>query len=192
MKRVFIVHGWEFSPNMNWYPWLKKELTPKGFSVHTPEMPDTTAPRIDAWVKTLAKAVGTPTKNTYFVGHSIGCQAILRYLAKTKKEIGGIVLVAPWLTLTPEAMPDETYRATAKPWLETPIDYAAVLQTTANITAIFSDDDPYVSPDNITFFKRHLNAAIIMDKGKGHFSAEEKVTRLPSALKAVLSLAKPL
>ena len=48
-KRVFIVHGWDFNPKMNWYPWLKKELERKGFDVMVPEMPNTSEPEINAW-----------------------------------------------------------------------------------------------------------------------------------------------
>jgi predicted alpha/beta hydrolase family esterase len=30
MKRVIIIHGWEASPESNWFPWLKNELEKKG------------------------------------------------------------------------------------------------------------------------------------------------------------------
>jgi uncharacterized protein len=39
MKRVFIVHGWNDSPDGSWFPWLKNELVRKGFEVHVLEMP---------------------------------------------------------------------------------------------------------------------------------------------------------
>ncbi|MBI2580107.1 MAG: alpha/beta hydrolase, partial [Candidatus Aenigmarchaeota archaeon] len=77
MKRAFLVHGWQGSPESGWKPWLRKELKKNGFSVSVPEMPDTAHPRMNAWVPHLAKTVGTPDKNCYFVGHSLGCIAIL-------------------------------------------------------------------------------------------------------------------
>src|SRR3989344_3577618 len=82
MKRVFIVHGWDFNPEVNWYPWLKKELEKKGFKVIVPEMPNTSEPKINAWVSYLKKVVGKLDEETYFIGHSIGCQTIMRFLEK--------------------------------------------------------------------------------------------------------------
>jgi len=32
-KRVFLIHGWEGSPEEGWRPWLKKELEKRGFKV---------------------------------------------------------------------------------------------------------------------------------------------------------------
>jgi predicted alpha/beta hydrolase family esterase len=188
MKRIVIVHGWEFTPESNWYPWLKQELEKKGFVVAVPAMPDTEKPRIDAWVKALAKAVGTPDANTILVGHSIGCQAILRYLQAIQGKVSGVVLVAPWFTLTPEAVPTAAYRAIAKPWIETQIDFVKARRAAGAIVALFSDNDPYVTQENQRVVKEKLGAKIILDKGKGHFSADEGVTELQSALQAVLLL----
>ncbi len=190
MKRVFIVHGWEFSPNMHWYPWLKGAMEKKGFKVAVPAMPDTDAPDITKWVARLAKAVGTPDEDTYFVGHSIGAQTILRYLQTAKTKVGGCVFVAPWLTLTDEALPDATYRKIAKPWLTTPIKYATVRKRTRALIVLFADDDPYVSLENRTWFKEKLDATTKVFSGRGHFTADDGITKVPEVLKAVLDMAK--
>lgn len=76
-KRVFIIHGWDGHPDEQWFPWLKKELEQRGFEVYVPQMPKTEEPRIDIWVPYLRGLVGRPDQDTYFVGHSIGPQAIL-------------------------------------------------------------------------------------------------------------------
>lgn len=75
-KRVFIVHGWDGNPESNWFPWLKKELENKGFEVFVPQLPDPNNPRIYNWIPKLAKTVGKASEQTYFVGHSMGCQTI--------------------------------------------------------------------------------------------------------------------
>ncbi len=36
--------------------------------------------RIQNWILKIARAVKTADKNTYFVGHSLGCQGIARYI----------------------------------------------------------------------------------------------------------------
>src|SRR3989338_3630464 len=89
--KVYIIHRWDGSPSLDWYPWLKEELEKKSFEVFVPKMPEPNHPKI-------AK---NPDEDTYFVGHSIGCQTILRYLEKINKKVGGAVLVAGWLVLHP-------------------------------------------------------------------------------------------
>ncbi len=122
MKRAFIIHGWDFNPNMNWYPWLKKELEKKGYGVVVPIMPHTSKPKIDDWVSHVKKVVGKLDDQTYFVGHSMGCQAIMRYLEKENYlgKVGKIVFVAGWLKLN--NLEGKEVENIARPWLETPID----------------------------------------------------------------------
>ena len=98
MKRMFIVHRWDGTPKSDWYPWLKKELEKKGFKVEVPEMPNTSEPKINDWVAHLKKVVGKLDSKTYFIGHSIGCQAIMRFLEKEdyNGKVGNIVFVAGW------------------------------------------------------------------------------------------------
>ena len=82
MKRVILVHGWGFNPTMNWYPWLKKELEKKGFEVIIPAMPNTNEPDINSWVFKLREFVGRDDGELILIGHSIGCQTIMRFLEK--------------------------------------------------------------------------------------------------------------
>src|SRR3989344_4769884 len=116
-KRVFLIHGWDGNPNNNWFPWLKENLEDKGFQVHIPAMPNPGKPMIDSWVPFLKKQVGKADKDTYFIGHSIGCQTILRYLETINNEVGGAVLVAGFFELNLEEE-DEESKEIAKPWLE--------------------------------------------------------------------------
>ena len=51
------------------------------------------------WVAEITKIVEAPDKDTYFIGHSIGCQAILRYLEKINSPVGGALFVAGWFFL---------------------------------------------------------------------------------------------
>ena len=80
--KVFLVHGWDGSPANNWFPWLKRELEQRGFLVSAPAMPHPRMPTIEDWVSHLSATVGKPDENTYLIGHSMGCQAIARYLER--------------------------------------------------------------------------------------------------------------
>lgn len=157
-KRVFIIHGWGGSPNEPLHKWLKLKLEKKGFKVIVPQMPNPEKPEIEAWVSRLEEIVGTPDESIILVGHSIGCQAILRYLEKLNliSKIGGVVFIAPWLTLS--NLESEEEWQVADSWLNTPIREIDVIKHAPKMTAIFSDNDPYVPSENIEMFKRRFNA----------------------------------
>ncbi len=81
-KRIFIIHGWDGNPNEAWLGWLQDELKKKNIEVFAPQMPNTHKPKIKEWVSFLFDLVGEPDEQTFFIGHSIGCQTIMRYLEK--------------------------------------------------------------------------------------------------------------
>ncbi len=192
MKRIFIIHGWTSTPKSNWKPWLKIALEKRGFKVLVPVMPDTNRPKIGVWVKHLAKIVGTPDNDCYFIGHSVGCQTILRYLQSQLKnvKVGGVIFVAGWVHLKPEAFEDVSDEQIMKPWIETPIAWRKILTHTKNFVAIFSDNDSFVPIEDAKIFRENLGAKIIIEHKKGHFSSEDSVFELPVALESLLKISK--
>jgi len=184
MKRAIIVHGWSGSPKGNWFPWLKKQLEAKAIYVDVPAMPNPDTPEIEPWVNHLAKYVDTDADN-YLIGHSMGCQAILRYLENRPEniKIKGVLLVAGFIDSLSEAVMKSPEDAKiAQPWLETPININKAKTIPGKIISIFSDDDPYVPEDNWKKFEE-LGEVIILDK-KGHIQELEE----PEVLKAALKL----
>ena len=190
-KRVFIIHGWDGYPEEGWFPWLKRELELHGFEVHIPPMPNPNEPRIDTWVSHLAQVVIEPDERTFLVGHSVGCQTIMRYLegVPVGKRVGGAVFVAGWFVLSD--LETEKEKIIGKPWIETPIDLGKVRAVAGNLVAILSEDDPTVPfQENKKRFEENLGAKIVVENGKGHFSGSDGITDLPSALEAILEIAK--
>jgi hypothetical protein len=189
-KRVIIVHGWGDSPNGAWFPWLKSELEQRGFEVHIPSMPNPDYPKIESWVGKMRTLSEKPGPDTILVGHSIGCQTILRFLEmfQPTPRIAGAVFVAPWLTL--KSLDSAEDEATAKPWLTRPINFSGVKSRVPKIIAIFSDNDPYVPFENEGKFKQLLGAETMMLHDRKHFADDEGTMELPEALNAVLEMAK--
>ncbi|MBI2985100.1 MAG: serine hydrolase family protein [Candidatus Kerfeldbacteria bacterium] len=187
-KRVFIIHGWDDSPAGSWFPWLKSKLEDEGWQVEVPAMPDPGQPDIGRWVEALADAVGEPEKQTYFVGHSVGCQTIIRYLERLPSSIrvGGAVLVGGWLNLKPAAIEDNESKAIAEPWLTEPIDWSKVRAHLPKVIAIMSDNDPYVPLSDGALWQKNLAAELVLERQKGHMNSDgDGVTELPSALEAI-------
>ena len=190
-KRVFIIHGWGGSPDEPLLlRWLKSELEKNGFEVVVPEMPNSEKPEIETWIFKLKEIVEVPDKDTILVGYSIGCQTILRYLEKLHpiSRVGGVVFIAPFLTLS-NLESDEEWRV-AEPWLNTPIRETDVIKHIPKITAIFSDNDPYVPSENIEVLKKKFNAEVVVEHEKGHFRTGDGVEKLESALSAILRKTK--
>ena len=181
MKRVFLIHGWEGFPENHWFPWLKGKLEEMNFRVIVPQMPDPETPTIETWIPFLKKAVGKVDSETFFVGHSVGCQTILRYLEQLPPEIkvGGVLLVAGWVNLTPKVTADPESKRVATPWLKTPLDWKRVRLHGDNFTAIFSDDDPFVPIEDAQIFKENLKAKIVITKRKAHFTKKRSIADLP-------------
>lgn len=192
MKRVFIVHGWDGSPAEGWFPWLKTELKKKGFTVAVPAMPHPERPTIEDWTSELSRAVGTPDTQTYFVGHSIGCQTILRYLAMLPNvtPIGGAVFVAGWFTL--KKLEDADAEAIAAPWVQGVLDTPKVKNIlSGKISAIFSRTDSWVPLENEKIFQDKLGAKIYIENGgvpSGHFSGSDGIVQLPKVLELILDM----
>ncbi len=170
MKQAYLVHGWEGSPTNIWFPWLKKELENLGYKVQSLKMPHPELPIIKEWVATLEKEI-KPSEETILIGHSIGCQTIMRYLEKPKRKIKAAFFVAPWFTLDLESEGEEAVRE-AKPWLETPINFAQVKNNCPCFVAFFSDDDWAVPISDAKLFKERINAKIIIEKKKSHFELQ--------------------
>ncbi|HBK33545.1 TPA: hypothetical protein DEP34_03915 [Candidatus Uhrbacteria bacterium] len=191
-KRIFIVYGWGGHPGEGWFPWLKQELEARGFRVFIPKLPDAENPHKEHWVPALAQVVGIPDAQTYFVGHSMGCQTIARYLTSLPSEarVGGAVFVAGFFKKLTNLETDEDTQTIVKSWLDCPIDFADVASHLPKSIAIFSDTDPYVPMENQDDFRDHLGSKIIIEHAKGHFSGSlDKAFEVPVILESVLEIA---
>lgn len=188
MNRAFIIHGWGEYPADDWFPYAERELEKRGFEMQAPLMPDENGnPEIEKRVNFLKTLVKDPDERTYFIGHSIGCQTIARYLETLPEEtrIGGAVFVAGWFTLKGIDEYDEEDKEVARPWLETPINFEKVRLICPRSVAIFTKDDPYVDIGNAEFYKDKLGSDIVILETGGHLDEESKTKELPELIEAM-------
>lgn len=192
MKRVYIIHGWEGNSKNNWFPWLKRNLEEKGFDVFVPDMPGTDAPVKSVWLKTMQDLIPNPDQDTYLVGHSMGCQAIQRYLENLPEGlgVGGAVLVAGWINDPSwEGRTDEEAEV-VRDWFDPSKDYEKIKSHCKKFVSIFSSDDPFILRPNWEESEKILGAKVIVIPNKSHFDDDAGVKELPEALVAVLELSK--
>jgi uncharacterized protein len=192
-NRAFIVHGYLSHPDEAWLPWLKVELEKKGLVAVLPALPHPDHPVISEWIPFIDTMVGTPDETTFLVGHSLGCQAVLRYLeilGRRGQAVARTLLVAGTF---PRGMSRTKAERTAAghpaliPWFEQGIDPLLVKPAAGRCTVILSDNDPYIDvPEAMAAFRATLAPQIVIVPGGGHFNEDDPFTELPQALDALL------
>lgn len=192
MKKVYLIHGWEGNPENNWFPWLKQKLEAEGFEVIVPAMPGTEKPVKSVWLKTMRDIIVNPNKNTYLVGHSMGCQAIQRYLETLEEGvvIGGAVFVAGWINDPMWEGRTKEEADVIQDWFDVPKDYEKIKSHCKEFVSIFSTNDPFISKSNWDESEKELVAEVIILENKSHFDDDAGIKELPEALEAILEISK--
>lgn len=177
MDRVFILHGWEGSPEGNWFQWLKGKLEERGIGVSVPSFPDPAHPDMDSWLAKLRETVGKPDDRCYFVGHSLGSITILRYLEALDNgaHVGGSVLVAGFT--------DDLNIKELSGFYKEQVNWGRVRNACGRFVAIASNNDQYVPLKHADILEKELGAKKIIEPGMGHFSMKELHVVLNELLK---------
>jgi predicted alpha/beta hydrolase family esterase len=183
VNHVYVVPRWAGAAHDDWYPWLKRQLEQAStahstYQVHLLTMPDWDLPTIDHANTYLAQVLPPAALNTnvFLVGHSVGCLAILHYLAHVAEQhpaaapqVGGVLCVAGWFSV------DSPWQDILN-WIHAPIDYEAArrLIPAGKLTVLLSDDDPYTSgyQENEQLWVERLHSNVSILPGRQHFSAQ--------------------
>lgn len=178
---ILMVPRWSGTTDDDWYTWFRAQLHADhgDVRVHKVELaPTKDAPTIDACVAAIDTAVTTAkldVSRTLFIGHSVGAQAVLRWIEQRANEpVGGALLVAAWLTI------EKPWPAAAQ-WLA-PFDLDKVRRLAPHLAVLLSTNDPY-TPNFIETrdqFRDKLKAHVIFDTEAAHFNQ----SRAPSVLDA--------
>ncbi len=184
-KKIYLIYGWGGSPEEPMHKWIGEKAKEKDFDFIAPQMPNPEEPKISVGLNKIKEIVDNLDEQTIFIGHSVGCQAVLRYLETLEnKKIGKIILIAPWMKLNEQTIEEEGegVKEIAKPWMETPIDFEKVKKICSKVICIFSNNDPYVPLSEENFFKEKLNAKTIILKNRGHFDSSSGIKSFPEIL----------
>ena len=178
---IVIVHAYGGSPKKFWYPALCKHFDSDTMVV-VPYLPGGTAPVVDEWLSCLRTTVQTTTQegaNLYLVGHSLGCNAILRMLAAepeaaaTLRGLRGVLCVAGWLSI------DEPWLE-MEPWCHPRPDLAAARRTLeslgARCTLLVSDNDRFTRDheSNRHEWRCGLGARTLLCPGRAHWGGRKQ------------------
>jgi len=189
MKTAIIIHGWPskeefFDPNTvspsnnQWLPWLQKQLSLKGITAQTPEMPDPYEPNYEKW-KNVFEQFHLDSE-TILVGHSCGGGFLVRWLSENKVTVGKVFLIAPWMD------PDHEDRDSVGDFFDFDID-PALSDRTNGVTIFISEDDEAPMLNTVELLESTLkNVQVKRFTDKGHFCIGDGVAEFPELLEEIM------
>ena len=182
MKRVIIVHGWQWQPWNHWKGWLRNKLESQNIIVIEPNMPNNSN-RPDDWINTLSEVIWVPDDETILVGHSLGCPTVVGYLMQLSgnEKVLGAVLVAGFSSEI------ETH-GILHLWDFLPSDVVKSRNHCANFISIASDDDASVPLQKSKELNDLVGGKFILEHKKWHFCEEDGVRELDSAYISVMNI----
>lgn len=189
MKKVYMIHGFNGSPDRNWFPWLAKELAKQNIESCVLSMPTPRYPIKDEWIENIKKNIGTPNEDVFLIGHSLGASTILRYLETLSKDekIGGAVLVSGAIKYVQG--PGDRYDLLNK-FLDQPFDFEKIKSVCKKFIVIHGIDDPIVEFSNAEEISERLSCELIFIPNGGHLNDKAGFTELQEVLDSLLKIIK--
>lgn len=172
-KNALILHAWYNTPDKHWYPWLKKELESRGYTVYLPEIPtmNSASPDLATQMAFIKKTV--PLDESFVViGHSLGTLLALR-LAE-KHSFSGMILISGWDY-------DDLTVEHASFWPDK-LSHSAIGKNVGKILVTSTNNDPYMTDFSMKEMAKRLGAECLFIKDAGHFTKEYGRTEIPELL----------
>jgi len=174
---IYIVHGYSASPSDHWFSWLKKEMEKKGAIVSIVNLPSPDNPEPNEWQQALEAQISSLDRNTYFVAHSLGSIALLKFFegAQDTTAIGGYILVSGFNNSLPILPQLDSFNKPS-------IAYDKLVHMTDNRTVISAIDDSIVPHALSKELADSLDAKFIPLERGGHFLESDGFTEFPLVL----------
>lgn len=178
---AILVHGWKGWPENAWFPWLRKELEAKGFTTEALELPNPLLPERKEWVDMIRNAIKSP--DTVFVGHSLGCPAIMLALQKYDgPPVEHVVCVSGFGRAFVKT---ELFKKWSD-WFRADIDISLIKKKAKKWSVIHSKYDYVVPVKEGEWLAKQLGVKIVLTKTKGHLIHEERCFELPEVLHEII------
>lgn len=179
MTKLVCVHGWAGSPDIGFWPWLRDEATKLGLEVHAPQLPGNENPKLVEWVKIIESLVKDNQSETILIGHSLGCDAVLRYVERQPKttKIKAIILIAPFI--------DETDLKDLEEFHGQHIDVERVKLVAHQKIAFFSSNDKHVPLIESIEYQHRIGSQVHILKNRGHFRDDDGCKQIPEVLETI-------
>ena len=175
LMKVFIIHGYQSSPEQHWFPWLATKIEQMGSQCEIVHLQGSDQPDFATWRQNLEAQVHPLNEQTIIVAHSLGCISVLDYLSEALngRLIKAIFMVAGFnekLTALPEL---NQFVQQAK------LNDALLRFRIQQRYSLFSCNDPFAPAPLSIRFGQLLNAQMIEVKKAGHFIQSDSRSEFP-------------
>jgi uncharacterized protein len=168
MANVFIIHGTGGSPEINWFPWLKKELEKSGCEVFAPRFSTPENQSLESWLNVFEKYKKYLDDDSIVVGHSLGSAFLLSVLENLNHQIKAAFFISGFTGF----LNNPEFDKPNKTFVDKRFDWNKIRKNCRKFYAINSDNDPYVPPDKGKELAKKLGVELILLKNAGHINQE--------------------
>lgn len=175
--KIILIHGnGNSTPQDNWLPYIKSELTKLGFMVLAPQFPDVPLAREEYWIPFLKDELEAD-QDTILIGHSTGAIAAMRF-AEEKKLLGTVLVGAYATDLGIE-------REKLSGYFNRPWNWPAIKNNQQWIIQFASTDDPWIPIDEPRFINQKLNSEYHEFTTQGHFGGDYDKKEFPELVQVI-------
>jgi predicted alpha/beta hydrolase family esterase len=182
MKKVFLIHGFEGTPNGGWRAYVMCELNERDVYACALAMPTPEAPVLSQWLEELKRHIDrSSVDDVYLVGHSLGGTTILRYLEEfNSPNIKGIILAS-----TPC---HQTANSKIIDFLRTDFNWEIIRNKVKRTVVIHGDNDPYVPLADAEEIIKELGGELIIIPNGKHLNGSAGFNELPEAVSEIMKM----
>lgn len=186
-RNIYIIHGYQASPNDHWFPWLSQQLNQSGHVSKRIILAESAQPNFAYWQKLLASQLSKLDANSIIIAHSLGCIAALHYLTdyfrQHRGKIRAGIFVAGFMSPL-RALPElDSFIQQVN------LDSSLLAKHIPLSVCLLSSNDTYVAPPQTIQLANFIQAQTVEIKNAGHFMANDGYTefqRLYDVLKPLL------
>ena len=157
-SKVFLFHGWQDSCDSNFFPWLKNELVKLGIQVYAHDFPVYTE-----WKQSFEKIyLPLLDSNDILVSHSLGGAFLSRYLTENRLQtLHNIFVAPPHYDLNQDPLMN---------FFSVSFDYEKIRNSSNNLTIIGSNNDRWLSENEMRDFAQVLKGEFVFLPDRAHFN----------------------
>lgn len=157
-KNILILHGWNASPDLHFFPKAKEKFEQMGYRVEIPALSGGYFPKLDRWLEVIKNL--KPDENWVLIGHSLGGVALLKYLETAARPVRQTILLAvPFEAMDFEGI--ENFFAGG-------FDWEKIRANCPRFNLLYETDDPVVEKEHGQKYAQNLKGELTIVPGGMH------------------------
>jgi predicted alpha/beta hydrolase family esterase len=179
MQNIFIFHGVGGSPEENWFPWLKKELSERGYNVIVPQFPTPEGQTLENWLKVLDKYHEFINEDAILVGHSLGVPFALNVIECNK--IKAAYLVAGFY-----GKAGNDFDPGMASFAQREFNWQKIRENCKKFHVYHSNNDPYIKLEKAQQLAKKLQIEVTLIPDSGHINRSSGYLKFKRLLDDIL------